>query len=290
LDKGKIPIWDSVADMQGITVPLNSDVTTCELATRLHPYRVIFACNDGGIIDRDHKLIPVVYMDKDFDDLMAADWVSERRKIQLENMKLIVDSVPSSTAVVVSSMEAVTHQLFYPRLASETLIKKHEEYVVRVIEDFHEIDTAELKALIEDSFGRPLVDDYFCHLQKVLYKVYLVDSESPYQGCAIITFDPNKDKIPYLCKYCVRRAAQGLGLGDLLWRSLQRDLPQLYWRSRASNSMNHWYHTRAQASFKGDAHFTVFWYGVDFEEGLAIINEALAKPITVLHFASETHT
>lgn len=46
---------------------MNGDVTTVELAHLLQPFRIIFACNDGGILDKDNKAIPVVYMDKDYE-------------------------------------------------------------------------------------------------------------------------------------------------------------------------------------------------------------------------------
>jgi len=282
LDKGKIPIYDSVASMEGIQIPLNSDFVTYELSKRIHPYRIILACNDGGIIDVDNKPIPVVYMSKDFDTLMSADWVTQRRKVQLEYLKQIVKCVPHTTTVVVTSIESITHQLFYPRLANETIIKMCEEYRVHMIDDFDSIDQLELKKVIEDSFGRPLVDNYIEFLSTNLYRLYLVNSsEGDYLGCAVIT--KTDLAIPYLCKFCVKKSAQGLGLGDLLWRCLQRDLPQLYWRSRNDNPLNNWYFQRAQGSFRGDPHFTVFWYGDDnFSDGPEIIQDALSKPVTVL--------
>lgn len=91
------------------------------------------------------------------------------------------------------------------------------------------------------------------------------------------------NKFYYLCKFCVRKAAQGAGLGDLLWRSLQRDIDKLYWRSRTSNPLNAWYYARCQGSFRADSHFTVFWYGDDrFEDGAALISDAMARPLTIL--------
>lgn len=55
-----------------------------------------------------------------------------------------------------------------------------------------------------------------------------------------VSTDDDSYKFYYLCKFCVRKAAQGLGLGDLLWRSLQRDIERLYWRSRTNNPLNAW--------------------------------------------------
>lgn len=50
---GKIPIWDGVAMTEdGVEMPLNGDVTTVELARLLQPFKIIFACNDGGILDK----------------------------------------------------------------------------------------------------------------------------------------------------------------------------------------------------------------------------------------------
>ncbi len=46
---------------------------------------------------------------------MSADWVSQRRKIQLLQLRRIVSVVPPSCAVVVTAIDSVTHQLMYPR-------------------------------------------------------------------------------------------------------------------------------------------------------------------------------
>lgn len=355
LEKGKIPIWDGVAvTSEGAEVPLNGDVTTVELAHLLQPFRIIFACNDGGILDKDNKAIPVVYMDKDYEELMQASWVTQRRKIQLLQLRRIVSVVPSSCTVVVTAIDAITHQLMYPRLANETIVKRAEENVVHVIEDINQVDKEQLKNLIEDSFGRPLADDYLDNLQDNLYRLYLITGmDGEYNGCAVITHGvkwenstsdsdsdhPHNDdsdtpsshrpsvshhvspshhqrnittthpsafecsdntsvgtasddecyKFYYLCKFCVRKAAQGLGLGDLLWRSLQRDIERLYWRSRTNNPLNAWYYARCQGSFRTNAHFTVFWYGDDrFEDGASLITDALSKPVTILPVPRDT--
>jgi acetylglutamate synthase len=392
LERGKIPIWDGVAvTTDGAEIPLNGDVTTVELAHLLQPFRIIFACNDGGILDKDNKAIPVVYMDKDYEDLMSASWVSQRRKIQLLQLRRIVSVVPSSCTVVVTAIDSVTHQLMYPRLANETIVKRAEENIVHVIEDVNMVDKEELRQLIEDSFGRPLAADYLDNLNTNLYRIYLITGmDGEYNGCAVIMHgvkwetttdtdseashnpdtppgDSDSDHSPdpcgldshvsdplvsdphvsdphvsdphvsdthisdphvsdphvsdphgsdhgtdrthptasiatecsdasststaeeecykfyYLCKFCVRKSAQGLGLGDLLWRSLQRDIDRLYWRSRTNNPLNAWYYARCQGAFRTNSHFTIFWYGDDkFEDGASLINDALSKPVTIL--------
>ncbi|EGC32053.1 hypothetical protein DICPUDRAFT_57308 [Dictyostelium purpureum] len=285
LDKGKIPIWDSVAEsIDGVDIPINSDVTTFELAKRIQPYKIVFACNDGGILDADHKAIPVVYMDQDYKTLVEADHTTNRRRVQLKQMKRIVSHLSSSTTVVVTSIENITHQLLFPRLANGTIIKKSEDNKVLIYDSssYHNIDMPKLRELIEDSFGKKLSLDYFDYLKDSLYKLYLcISSDGGYNGCAIVTFK-EPDYIPYLCKFCVRKSAQGLGLGDLIWRVLQRDNEKLYWRSRNSNPLNPWYFQRCQGSFRPDLNFTIFWYGDDkFEDGKFLIDEALNKPVTI---------
>ncbi|KYQ92652.1 acetylglutamate kinase [Tieghemostelium lacteum] len=290
IDKGKIPIWDSVAEtVDGVDYPINSDITTFELAKRIQPYKIIFACNDGGILDSDHKAIPVVYLDQDYKHLLSnTSHISNRRRVQLKQMKRIVDHLPSSTTLVVSSIENITHQLLFPRLANGTIVKKSEDNKVLIYDssNFSQLDQTKLRILIEDSFGRPLSEDYFDYLKDTLHKLYLcVNSQGEYNGCAIVTFK-NPDYIPYLCKFCVRKSTQGLGLGDLIWRILQRDNDKLYWRSRNNNPLNPWYFQRCQGSFRADESFTIFWYGDDkFEDGSHMIEAALNKPITIVPVA-----
>ncbi|KAN0037759.1 hypothetical protein ACTFIV_003114 [Dictyostelium citrinum] len=286
LDKGKIPVWDSVCEsIDGVDIPINSDITTFELAKRIQPYKILFACNDGGILDSDHKAIPVVYMDQDYQTLIEADHTTNRRRVQLKQMKRIVDNLPTSTTVVVTSIENVTHQLLFPRLANGTIIKKSEDNKVLIFDNtnYHNIDMDRLKELIENSFGKMLSTDYFDYLKDSLYRLYLcVSSNGEYNGCAIVTFK-EPDFIPYLCKFCVKKSAQGLGLGDLIWRALQRDNEKLYWRSRNSNPLNPWYFQRCQGSFRADESFTIFWYGDDkFEDGSFLVETALSKPVTII--------
>ncbi|KAN0044984.1 hypothetical protein ACTA71_006511 [Dictyostelium dimigraforme] len=286
LDKGKIPVWDSVCEsVDGVDIPINSDITTFELAKRIQPYKILFACNDGGILDSDHKAIPVVYMDQDYQTLIEADHTTNRRRVQLKQMKRIVDNLPSSTTVVVTSIENITHQLLFPRLANGTILKKSEDNKVLIFDNtnYHNIDMDRLKELIENSFGKMLSTDYFDYLKDSLYRLYLcVSSDGEYNGCAIVTFK-EPDYIPYLCKFCVKKNAQGLGLGDLIWRSLQRDNEKLYWRSRNSNPLNPWYFQRCQGSFRADESFTIFWYGDDkFEDGSFLVETALSKPVTII--------
>ncbi|KAF2074561.1 hypothetical protein CYY_004143 [Polysphondylium violaceum] len=286
LDKGKIPIWDSVAEtIDQIEIPINSDITTFELAKRIEPYKIIFACNDGGILDSDHKAIPVVYMSNDYKALIQAEHTTDRRRVQLKQMKRIVDHLPSSTTVVVTSIESLTHQLLFPRLANGTVIKKREDNKVHIYDadNYKSIDIERLRELIQNSFGKLLSQDYFDYLKDSLYRLYLCEnSDGEYTGCAIVTFK-SPDYIPYLCKFCVKKSAQGLGLGDLIWRVLQRDNEKLYWRSRNNNPLNPWYFQRCQGSFRADEAFTIFWYGDDkFEDGSFLIEEALRKPISIL--------
>ena len=69
----------------------------------------------------------------------------------------------------------------------------------------------------------------------------------------------------YLDKFAVLDDAQGEGLGRAVWNVMLEETPQLFWRSRNGNPVNHFYYAESDGCYKLD-HWKVFWFGAnDFE-------------------------
>src|SRR5580658_2174056 len=140
-------------------------------------------------------------------------------------------------------------------------------------DDFTNIDTQRLKALLEACFGRRLDDHYFT--AKKAHAVYLADS---YRATAIFT---REGSMPYLDKFATTAEAQGEGIGGSIWKRIRREIPQFFWRSRATNPVNDWYADKADGSYKTDT-WAVYWCGThSFPEIQACIERALAIPATL---------
>jgi acetylglutamate synthase len=86
--------------------------------------------------------------------------------------------------------------------------------------------------------------------------------------------------MPYLDKFATTAEAQGEGIGGSIWKRIRREIPQFFWRSRATNPVNDWYADKADGSYKTDT-WAVYWCGTrSFPEIQACIERALAIPAT----------
>ena len=58
------------------------------------------------------------------------------------------------------------------------------------------------------------------------------------------------------------RQQQGEGLGRAVWNVMRDETPQLFWRSRNGNPINHFYYAESDGCYK-QGHWKVFWYGIE---------------------------
>ena len=59
-------------------------------------------------------------------------------------------------------------------------------------------------------------------------------------NAAAVVVEMEGGTIPYLDKFAVSQAKQGEGTGEMLWECIERDFPQLFWRSKVTNRINPW--------------------------------------------------
>jgi bifunctional N-acetylglutamate synthase/kinase len=114
--------------------------------------------------------------------------------------------------------------------------------------------------------------------------------------------------VPYLCKFAVATSAQGQvrrrqgarigrpapravanpragavqGIADLLWAAITRDHQDLFWRSRADNTVNPWYFARAHGSLRLDR-WTVFWYGLRGRDMMSFYRDHCQELLPTFH-------
>ncbi len=267
----QIPVLASLAETRtGQIVNINADAAAHRLALAIVPFKVVFLSPDDGIRGEDGQIISAINLEEDYEALIAQPWLSSSTKNKLNEIRAMLQRLPPSSSVAVASPEKLARELFTHKGAG-TLIRMGER--IRCYNDFSAIDQPRLITLLENSFGRRLLVDYFS--QKPFYRIYLADS---YRATAILT---EVHGVPYLDKFAVTTEAQGDGVGGSLWQRLSKDNEKLFWRSRIDNEVNAWYFARADGCFKSER-WAVFWYGLtDYEEIKRCIDAALEMPATL---------
>ena len=267
----QIPVLASLGETRtGQVLNVNADAAAHRLALAIVPFKVVFLSPEDGIRGEDGQIISAINLEEDYDTIIAEPWLTSATRNKLNEIRSMLQKLPPSSSVAVASPENLARELFTHKGAG-TLIRMGER--IRCHDDLSSIDKPRLVTLLENSFGRRLLTDYF--EKKPFYRIYLADS---YRATAILTMEAG---IPYLDKFAVTTEAQGDGVGGSLWQRLSRDNEQLFWRSRVDNEVNPWYFQRSDGAYKTDR-WTVFWYGLsEYDDIKRCIDCALAMPPTL---------
>lgn len=268
---GALPILASLGETPGgQIVYVTPAAAASELALSIQPYKVVFLTESGGLLDAHGRVVSAVNLAEDWPTLAEQPWIEPGMRRRLEEIRRILEALPPSSSVSITSPDHVARELF-THTGSGTLVRLGERVLRH--ESLDTVDPDRLRALLEACFQRKLTDDYFS--KKAFYRIYLAES---YRATAVLTRDA---PVPYLDKFAVTAEAQGAGVGGSLWTRMKNENPKLFWRARNENEVNPWYFQQAQGSFR-DARWTVFWYGLEgWEEIRACVEHALALPATL---------
>jgi len=268
---GQMPVVACVGETAGGQIlNLNADVAARALAVEIKPHKLVFLTSSGGLLDESGGVIPAINLAEDYERLMRQEWVAGGMALKLREIKQILDSLPRTSSVSITSPEHLAGELFTDR-GSGTLVRHGERIEVRAGLDG--LDLGAIRALLEQSFERAVASNYLTDLEPL--RVYLASNLS---AIAILTEERG---LPYLDKFAVTAEAQGAGLGASLWNRLREDTPRLFWRSRTGNPYNAWYFKNADGSWR-DGEWVVFWYGIDSPDEVAACRaHAVSLPATV---------
>jgi acetylglutamate kinase len=252
LRAGSIPVIASLGETAGGQIlNINADFAANELVQTLQPYKIIFLTGTGGLLDEQGRIIDSINLSTEFDHLCAQPWINGGMRVKLEQIKHLLDHLPLSSSVSITRPSELAKELFTHK-GSGTLVRRGEK--VMVADHWSQLDLGRLRELIEDSFGRKLVADYF--ERAPLLRAYVSEN----YRAAIILYDV--DGQTYMDKFAVLEDAQGEGLGRAVWDVMRAQTPSLFWRSRHGNPANHFYYAQSDGCFK-QAHWKAFWYGMD---------------------------
>ena len=272
LRASSIPVIASLGETAtGQILNINADFAANELVRVLQPYKIIFLTGTGGLLDGDGKLIDSINLSTEYEHLMAQPWINGGMRVKVEQIKDLLDKLPLTSSVSITRPTELANELFTHR-GSGTLVRRGERVVT--CESWDELDLARLRALIDSSFGRRLVDDYFARTK--LKRAYVSEN---YRAAVILLDDGG---YTYLDKFAVLDDAQGEGLGRAVWQVMREENPRLFWRSRHHNVINHFYYAESDGCFK-EPQWKVFWYGLrDLDEVGECIARCRARPATLI--------
>ena len=253
---GAMPVLTCLGESpSGQVLNINADIATRELVWALRPHKVIFLSPTGGLLDRQDRIISAVSLTNDYQALMQEPWVHSGMRLKLQQINDMLQKLPDSTSVSITSAANLTRELFTYRGAG-TLVRKGESINVHENPDAETLEA--VIGLVEQSFGRSLRVGWFEALNNPL--VLLSETR---RAAAIITV--GVDGLPYLDKFIVTSEAQGEGLGAAIWQVVRARFPSLYWRSRNTNPVTPWYFQQADSSNRR-GQWVIFALGVDNAE------------------------
>jgi len=252
LRANSIPVIASLGETdEGQILNINADVAANELVRMLQPYKIVFLTGTGGLLDGEGKVIDSINLSTEYEHLMAQPWINGGMRLKIEQIADLLAGLPLASSVSITRPSELAKELFTHK-GSGTLVRRGEK-VLR-FESWQGVDQARMRMLIESSFGRTLVPDYF--ERTTPYRIYVSEN---YRAAMILTME---EGLPYLAKFAGLDDAQGEGLGRAVWQVMREENPQLFWRSRHHNQVNLLYYAESDGCLK-QPKWKVFWYGLD---------------------------
>jgi acetylglutamate kinase len=274
---GSIPVVASLGETAGGQIlNVNADWAANELVKRLQPYKIIFLTGTGGLLDEKGRIIESINLSTEYDDLMRQPWLHSGMRVKIEQIHDLLMALPPSSSLSITRPDEMPKELFTHR-GSGTLVRRGERMLT--FRSWTRVDRDRLRSLIESSFGRRLVADYF-----TITKPYRVYCSEHYRAAIVLT---RENGLTYMDKFVVSDDAQGEGLGRAIWQVMRTANPQLHWRSRRGNPIDDFYFANADGAMR-DEKWTVFWYGMtDWETVRRAVEDARTRPQTITAAATE---
>jgi acetylglutamate kinase len=266
LGAGSIPVIASLGETAGGQIlNINADFAANELVQVLQPYKIIFLTGTGGLLDAGGAVIDSINLSTEYDELMAQPWLGGGMRVKIQQIKQLLDYLPLTSSVSITTPAELAKELFTHK-GSGTLVRRGER-VLRFA-SWDGVDRERMRGLIESSFGRRLKEDYFDITTP--YRIYISEN---YRTALILTRERIDGEhgsgdgegtrlATYLDKFAVLDEAQGEGLGRAVWQVMREENPQLFWRSRHHNLVNHFYYAESDGCYKQEK-WKVFWYGLE---------------------------
>ena len=124
INNNKIPVIASLGALgSNQIVNINADIAVLELAKIVQPDKVIFLTATGGVLDENNKIISNISIKDDFDNLINKDWLHSGMKLKIEQIKILLENLPSDSSCSITSPIDLPKELFSDS-GKGTLVKK----------------------------------------------------------------------------------------------------------------------------------------------------------------------
>ncbi len=196
LAAGQVPVLTSLGvSSEGQELNINADVAARDLVLSLKPHRVLFASAKGGWLDEETgEVVNSVDLSNEYDALASIDYTGRQGTLlKLNEIKLILDSVPPSTSVAIASAPGMLTELFTQE-GSGTMFIKGQKVDIKGDDEVRE----------------------FTYGDKVVANVL----NKPKLG---------KDLFPILTEFYVAPDARGLGHEGAVWKAIKEEYETLAW-------------------------------------------------------------
>ncbi len=250
VESRQVPIVSPVImDEDGRLTAVSAEKVTKALCARIHPQKLIVISEQGGLLDREGRVIHNIILSTDYDSLVDSDRLDQAGREQLEAAVRLLREVPDLTLQIASAGNLL-YELFTVKGRGSYMRAGHTILQAR---SWKELDLEQSIRLIEDAFGKRLAPDYFQDQpDRIFY-------ERDYHG--LIVVKPLDGDIFYLDKFVVGRQWQGEGMGAPLWRELGKYYGKLIWRANPLNPINRWYTEQADG-FQRSGEWNIYWIGL----------------------------
>ena len=205
----------------GQIVNINADNATLALASEISPDKVIFLSDVGGILDANNNLISTINIKDDYERLMAQEWLHSGMKLKLQQIKLLLESLPNNSSVSITKPLHLNRELFTDA-GYGTLVKAGHKITHSNTLDDDGINN--LTNILESSFRGDLVEEYFTTGNKDFYV------SSCNRAAIVMSYQHD---IAYMDKFAVISSARGEGLGNAMWNKMTSNHTKIFWRSRS---------------------------------------------------------
>ena len=272
-----IPIVTCLGETRsGQVLNINADIAVNALVNSIQPFKVIFLTGTGGLLNDQSEVISAIQLTTDYERIINADWVHSGMSVKMQQIKQLLDGLPDTASVSITSAKNLTRELF-THTGAGTLIRKGE--LLTASQSLDDAGLEQLARLIETCFEKAVATNWFekLKLKEVIW------SES-WRAAAVI--DCGIDGVAYLDKFVVTPDAQGEGIGSALWKEIKARHPQLYWRSRRTNKINQWYLRQADYSWRSGK-WMLFGYGI---EDFSMVDRCVADSLQRNEYWNECET
>ena len=263
IQAGCLPILTSMAESrEGQVLNVNADVAAGELARALHPLKIVYLSEKGGLFNGDTKeKISAINLDEEYDQLMTQWWVRHGTRLKIKEMKELLMDLPRSSSVAIIHPADLQKELFTDSGAGTLIRRGNKVHVNTSISQFGNVETLK-EVLVREREGldaRAVVDHYVQSLRQRAFRAYF---DEPMEALAIVIPPSQTTSLAHLATFTITKAGWLGNVADNVFASIRKDIPRLVWTVKEDDENLTWFFDKAEGSLSKDGE-VLFWYGVE---------------------------